>query len=187
MNETELIDAVLFAKKMSRRQLAKQSKIPVSSLQSALERGKNISLDMLNKISNTLDLPISFFTFSSPFNDFELLDSFRGVILYSLQKHGILNNRVLAELDDYTYYKAIADNILSIVKNEDSTIQITYKETGAETEKYVESKCSINLTPYHVDLINKSNKLNNLGKKKALERVEELAKIPDYQRKDTDE
>ena len=29
--------------------------------------------------------------------------------------------------------------------------------------------------------------LNETGQKKAVERVEELAKIPDYQRKDTDE
>lgn len=53
-----MIDAILKHKKMSRRQLAKAASIPPSSLQSAMERGKNISSDMLRKIANTLQVPV---------------------------------------------------------------------------------------------------------------------------------
>lgn len=53
-----MIDAILQQKNMSRRQLAKAASIPPSSLQSAMERGKNISADMLQKIANALQVPI---------------------------------------------------------------------------------------------------------------------------------
>ena len=53
-----MIDAILQHKNMSRRQLAKAASIPPSSLQSALERGKNISADMLQKIADVLQVPV---------------------------------------------------------------------------------------------------------------------------------
>lgn len=58
MTVIERIDAILQSRNMSRRQLAKAADIPPSSLQSAMERGKNISVDMLEKISNALNISI---------------------------------------------------------------------------------------------------------------------------------
>ena len=49
MTMTEKIDSIIQSKKMSRRQLAIKAGIPPSSLQSAMERGKNLSLEMLEK------------------------------------------------------------------------------------------------------------------------------------------
>lgn len=56
MTITERIDAVLQRRNMSRRQLAKAANIPPSSLQSAMERGKNLSTDMVRKIAKALDV-----------------------------------------------------------------------------------------------------------------------------------
>lgn len=50
----ERIDDILKSRKMSRRQLAIQAGIPPSSLQSAMERNKGISLNMLFSISDVL-------------------------------------------------------------------------------------------------------------------------------------
>lgn len=59
MTVVERIDAMLESRKMSRRQLAKKAKIPASTLQSAMERGKNISFDMLTSIAKALDVRVS--------------------------------------------------------------------------------------------------------------------------------
>lgn len=58
MTVVEKIDAILQNRNMSRRQLAKAANIPPSSLQSAMERGKNISTNMLEKISDALNVSI---------------------------------------------------------------------------------------------------------------------------------
>ena len=59
MTVVEKIDFILQKRNMSRRQLAKEAGIPASSLQSAMERGKNISLDMLTKIAIALNVSLS--------------------------------------------------------------------------------------------------------------------------------
>ena len=56
MTMTEKIDSIIQSKKMSRRQLAIKAGIPPSSLQSAMERGKNLSLEMLEKIASALNV-----------------------------------------------------------------------------------------------------------------------------------
>ena len=54
MTTTERIDYILKSRGMSRRQLAIAAKIPPSSLQSAMTKGKSMSLDMLLRISEAL-------------------------------------------------------------------------------------------------------------------------------------
>lgn len=58
MTITERIDSILSDKKMSRRKLAISAGIPPSTLQSAMERGTNISSDMLGKIAKVLNVSI---------------------------------------------------------------------------------------------------------------------------------
>lgn len=59
MTTVDKINSILQDRNMSRRQLAKDAGIPPSSLQSAMERGKNISLDMLTKIAVALNVSLS--------------------------------------------------------------------------------------------------------------------------------
>lgn len=58
MTTVQRLDAILKSRGMSRRQAAIAAKIPPSTLQSAMERGKNISVDMLQSIANALEVPI---------------------------------------------------------------------------------------------------------------------------------
>lgn len=53
---TDRIDAVLKAKGMSRRQLAIDANIPTSSLQAAMARGRNMTIEMLMAVAGTLNV-----------------------------------------------------------------------------------------------------------------------------------
>lgn len=59
MNTANRIDAILKERNMSRRSLALKAGIPPSSFQSAMERGGNMTLEMLGKVSAVLEVPIS--------------------------------------------------------------------------------------------------------------------------------
>lgn len=58
MTTAEQIDALIKERGLSRRQLAIDAEIPPSSLQSAIERNKNIPFQMLEKIVSTLGISI---------------------------------------------------------------------------------------------------------------------------------
>lgn len=58
MTIAERVDHILQERKMSRRQLAKLAGIPPSSLQSAMERGRNLSIEMIQKLSLALGVNI---------------------------------------------------------------------------------------------------------------------------------
>lgn len=59
MDAYSKIDEILQERKMSRRQLAAAANIPPTTLQSALSRKKNMTMDMLQKIADTLEVPLS--------------------------------------------------------------------------------------------------------------------------------
>lgn len=61
MAVADRVDTILQERGLSRRQLAIKAGIPPSSLQSALERGHNITLDMLQKIADALGVTIDSF------------------------------------------------------------------------------------------------------------------------------
>lgn len=58
MTSAEKIDSIIKEKGLSRRKVAMMANIPPSTLQSALERNKNITIEMLEKIANALDVPV---------------------------------------------------------------------------------------------------------------------------------
>lgn len=58
---TDKIDALLQQRGMSRRQLAIAAKISPSTFQSAMQRGKNITIEMLQAVATVLCVPISSF------------------------------------------------------------------------------------------------------------------------------
>lgn len=58
MTVVERIDSIIQARKLSRRQLAIKAGIPPSSLQSAMERGRNISFEMIEKIAAALNISV---------------------------------------------------------------------------------------------------------------------------------
>lgn len=56
MTTSEKIDAIIKENGLSRRQVAIKAQVPPSSFQSAMERNKNISIDMLRKIAAALEV-----------------------------------------------------------------------------------------------------------------------------------
>lgn len=59
MSVADRVDSILQERGLSRRQLAIKAGIPPSSLQSAMERGHNITLDMLQKIASALGVSVA--------------------------------------------------------------------------------------------------------------------------------
>lgn len=110
MTTAERIDSLLKARNMSHRQLAIFADIPPSTLQSALERNRSFSFEMLQRIAKALDVTI--------------------------------NDIVAGDWDSLTHTQSAIFNRLSSAFDQ----------------------------------------LNELGQEKAVERVEELAEIPKYQR-----
>lgn len=56
MTTVQTIDYILQSRGMSRRQLAIAAKIPPSSLQSAMTRGKSMTIEMLYAIADALEV-----------------------------------------------------------------------------------------------------------------------------------
>lgn len=145
MTVVERIDSVIQARKLSRRQLAIKAGIPPSSLQSAMERGRNISFEMIEKIAAALELPESFFMEMQPFQDLDFLAEFKAVILCSLNKNGFFEfgKRTLNQIEDFEYWKCIGDHIVSIVQTSDNSLSIQYKnrnepENAKFSRKYLD-------------------------------------------------
>lgn len=59
MNVCEKIDKMLLDRGMSRRKLALNAGIPPTTFQSAMARGGNLSLDMLQKIADALGVKVT--------------------------------------------------------------------------------------------------------------------------------
>lgn len=173
MTIVDKIDSILKERNMSRRQLAKLAGIPTSSLQSAMERGKNISVDMLYKIADALNVPIV-----------SLLDEI------NLKKEDIEPYIVEIETpfgtigvdisDSGAYETAIIDKYKNLVGE---TNEESYKKTPKSKEKVVAVIDPSNFKrTLEVKLIDQFQKLNSKGQEIAIERIEELTKIPDYQK-----
>lgn len=60
MTTAERIDAILRDRKMSRRRLASDAHVSPSTLQCALARGGDLSLDLLLPISNVLNVSVEY-------------------------------------------------------------------------------------------------------------------------------
>ena len=146
------------------------------------------SLDILRKLADELKLPISFFIGDPPFDNLELLDLFKSVIIYNLQLHNFMaSNIAVSSVDNYTYYQVVANHISSIKQLSEKELSIIYKsEDGTqgkeEKQAFTQYYISLGNNEMRVKLTRAFNELNDLGQQKAIERLEELAKIPDYQK-----
>lgn len=113
MTTTERIDYILKSRGMSRRQLAIAAKIPPSSLQSAMTKGKSMSLDMLLHIAEALQVnPYTLFDFDDASN------------LIFARINGERKDRLL--------------NAFSLLNDIGQQQAIEYLEMLSNTEKYTE-------------------------------------------------
>ena len=95
MTVCERIDEELKKRGLSRRQLAIKAGIAPSSFQSAMQRNKDISLDMLFKISDVLEIPITYLL-GEPEMDQEEADAFFNSIDESEKSADLIQSELVA-------------------------------------------------------------------------------------------
>lgn len=152
----------------------------------------------LQKIANAVVLPLSFFQATPPFDDLVFLSQFKGVILSALAGNSLFSwsGRALNEVGNYEFWKAVADNIISITRdvNDDLSIQYNSNNSECSIEKIVTIKAKIDydfnkvLKPlidrncgsraFHI--LYSLNSITEDGQEKVLHFAEGLAKNPDY-------
>ncbi|MFR9310677.1 helix-turn-helix domain-containing protein [Hydrogeniiclostridium mannosilyticum] len=171
MAVADRIDTILQERGVSRRQLAIKAGIPPSSLQSALERGHNITLDMLQKIADALGVPV-FLLYDVDIFVEEVTDFAKTLV----QMYSVLN--------------VIAENPGT---PEDTRKQI--KEILPEKEKFTRqvttlsmmSRKSVDIPPAFASddvkaIFELLGQLNSKGQERAIAQIQDLAKVPDYQK-----
>lgn len=166
MSITVKIDNILKTRNMSRRQLAIKAGIPPSSFQSAMDRGKNLTIDMLQAISSALDLPINYF-----FSEDETLQLATDVLERITHIIAVLS----IVRDNENTPDTIKRLIISQLPNDN--IELLKRQLFFLAVQAKENSFSDLYAEFHVAL----NCLNRTGKKVALERLKELAMISYYQ------
>lgn len=204
-------------KALTQKQLGEKSGIAEPTIRK-YELGKlNPKRETLQKIANALDMPISYFTGSAPFNDIEMLFEFQGVILHSLYKNGFCEEVAFPfDISDYDYLKLIASHISNIENDpKNKALNIEYKMLdGSINFNNVPDKPVEEMTPDEVRsalngitesfkkfgndlnelysdhpglMLYYFDKLNQNGKKEAVKRVSELTEIPRFQKPEQSE
>lgn len=168
MSISEKIDNLLKDRNMSRRQLAIKAGISPSTLQSAMERGKNFSIEMLQKIAEALSLS---------FHEFYIYLFLDAPFEQAIEFMKITNNmysalEIIAK--DEHLPKATRELVKENLPN--PAIFGALSSISVITSKHYE-------TTVTTEIFNAFKKLNAHGKQVAVDRVEELTKIPEYQAK----
>ena len=156
------------------------------------ETGKrNPKLETIQRISAILQLPLSFFQATPPFEDLEFLENHKTAILLTLCKNGLfdLSGRELDDVSNYEFWKSIEKNIISIELRDDNSLSFHYRisPSDAEFTRIVEEETQ----NIYLDAIRRGfQKLNGAGQQRvadfAVDLADDLAKIPQYQRSPED-
>lgn len=186
MTPAERIDLILKERNLSRRQVAIKANIPPSSFQSAMERNKNLSIDMLQKISDALDISI-----------FDLMgvDESGGLVSFSIPpelaaKMGLTNtsgDTITAGIEPGSDAANALMDYLTEQKQAHSIIKrITDGIKGGGFKKLSDSETQkAGFLQFNSDadrLAYFYSKLNLEGQRVAADRVQELSEIPKYQK-----
>ena len=179
MTTAQKIDSLLKKYGLSRRQLAILAQIPPSSFQSAMERGGNMSVEMLQKVANVLVVPPE-----------ELLPlNVGGYIAKGLIRKGLspqdLSHKTGIPLDKIT--SILASKHVPISKGERTALNLalgldidTYYLLGIES--FDEDAGGSPSAAQQEELLQAFQQLNPTGQKEAVKRVQELGQITAYQK-----
>ena len=185
MTVCETIDYLLKKKHMSRRQLAIEAGIPPSTLQSALSRNKEISLDMLEKVAQALNVSVA--TLMPEKLVQEVADFSRQMAEENkkLERKGLLDGLPQEQRDRLTNpQKIIEENLERAYKNKDEVLEREAWMAAAET--LIEYKNSLSAGYLRECVQNRFDKMNILGQLVAAKVMETLAEIPDFHPRPTE-
>lgn len=198
MTAGERIRTARLAKGLTQNALGEKCGIAEPTIR-RYELGKlNPKPSTLQKIADALDLPLSFFQATPPFEDLTFLEQYKGVILNALDKNNLFswNARALTEVGNYEFWKAVSDHIISLAADANGDLSIQYGPTNKECslEKIVTIKGMLNLDFNKVLnpliargcavrtflVLKQLNSMNAEGHEKVLHFAEDVAKDPDY-------
>lgn len=160
------------------------------------ERGqRQPRIERLDEIAKAMSISINFLQSVTPFEDLDFLDSFKAVVLASLKEKGLFdyNGRAVSEVSDYEYWQHISDSIVSITRTSEDELSIQYKEStlaGLERVRFVTGRLDVGaaLNKFQEEkglvcaykVLAGLSKLNDSGKDKVIERIEELNAMEKY-------
>jgi transcriptional regulator with XRE-family HTH domain len=197
MTVCEKIDTIIKAKGMSRRSLAIQAGIKPSSLQSAMQRNGQLSLDMLIPICKTLYLPQSFFEFNA--HQLRFLQ-----VHHEKNKENILQGLregTIEDSDETRETMAMSSSVIESAtilirvldfENELDTGEIPlpkdfHQWTDEDAKNAIEHATMMaRRAEAMMRIYNALANLNDLGLEKVADRVDELLEIPRYRLEEDD-
>lgn len=124
---------------MSRRQLAKDVGVPITTLNSAFKRkSKSLSIDMLGDISNALNVPINFLIGKQPFENLEFILENKDYILKCIFQSEFFQliaplNFSNIEIIDNSYF-ALIDMFIGSISITDDGVVLLYKNAFAKVK-----------------------------------------------------
>lgn len=202
LTNADRIDELLQEKDWSRRKLAKEAKIPPSTLQSAMERGEITNTELLKKIAAALNKPvIELMGVDDMGSRIRQLREAHKLTHHELSQKTSIPVRTLKQ-----YEKAILDpkakdlQLIALALNESIGALIGYGDDDLAIALISEHPDDVVIlddrgTPhfYYEESLEQQKqldsffmKLNKEGRQIAVERVEELTYIPKYQKKEKD-
>lgn len=152
----------------------------------------------LQKIANATNMSLSFFTATTPFENLDFLDQYKGVILHSLSRNGLfeMEGRSINDVGQYEFWKAISDNILSITTGAGNELSIQYihtRQMPIDRIKVSTGRLELDFNDVLPPLIDRGcaantyfvlqrmNAITNDGHIKLLRYADEMAHDPDFQ------
>lgn len=187
MTTCEYIDSILQSRNMSRRKLALEAGIAPSSFQSAMERNKELSLDMLFPISKVLDISIQLLMSGGESDKLMALDV--GEKIRAIRKSKNLTQTDVAQKAHIAVNSLRLYEVGKRTPNLDQLKSIAQAMGCSLFELFDEKWPNLEYQEYSFSeveqrLVSNFGKLNEEGQLRAVERVEELTEIPRYQRKE---
>lgn len=167
----EKIDADLENRGMSRRQLALNAGIAPSTLQSTMERGRNMTFEMLLKIAATLNRPISYFADEV---DLPYLDRDGE----PLKEEAFLSLPKSKAFASFSYLVSCGNYKIEYENGQFLFIGLhgKYSISGQNVNELLDNSVQ------HVEWL--CAKLENELQKQSKSAVEDLSKVPEYRRED---
>ena len=185
MTVCETIDCLLEKKHMSRRQLAIAAGIPPSTLQSALSRNKEISLDMLEKLAQALNVSIASLMperLVQDMADYAMQIAERNK---TLEREGLLDGLSQEQRDRLTDPQKITEDSLTRAwKNKDEIIK--REAWKAAEEILVEYMDGLSAGYLRKSVQKYFDEMNTLGQIVAVKMMETLTQQPDYRPRPTE-
>lgn len=175
---------------MTQRELGQKLGLSFQSVAQWESDLRNPKYETLLKIAVVLELPVSFFQGTAPFEDLEFLEKHKSIILLTLCKNGLYNatGKSLNDVGTYEFWQCVARNIVSIEQKDEHTLSFHYRVSPVDTEfDHIVEEETQNI---YLDAIRRGmQKLNGAGQQRvadfAVDLADDLAKIPEYQRENT--